>query len=249
MLLSGPKYPARNCIRRESVTQYAEYDENRNFRGKLAAPFLSAEPCGYNPATIPSVLIVGKATRGDWDERYEARGSRCERRKETEDFIEKEIKRGKGMWAFFRFAARCADIAAQFSPVPENVKPYQNLVWSNLAKIGTVSGNPNGKYCRFQEEMAVQTLREEISFYRPELVVLTTGEYQEQAMYNATAPKEKWRTENEKMCYWWRPASNGLPALLWTYHPQGKSRKILDAWAAQAKKLIESSRTPKYRDK
>jgi hypothetical protein len=59
----------------------------------------------------------------------------------------------------------------------QDVNGLENLVWSNLCKIGQIRGNPSDKLVDEQFDLAVETLRLEIQTYGPKIVLFVTDEY------------------------------------------------------------------------
>lgn len=214
---------------------YSRLRKNKDLdHHRFAFPFFSVKPVGYNPENFHSVLYVGRATAGGWEQRW---ATKAGRRRETEDFMANTVVPGRGGSAFWRFAKTLTEIAASTGGVQP--LPYQNFIWSNLAKIGTLSGNPDGKYFEVQRDLALRTLQAEISVYRAALIVFVTGGYQRNLVYETTLSETEWRKDDEESGYWWHPATQRLPALLWTDHPQGKPLGKLTVWADKARKLLE----------
>jgi hypothetical protein len=38
--------------------------------------------------------------------------------------------------------------------------------------------------------------------------------------------------------FWWREATDELPAILWTYHPERKAKSLVEIWLQQASRLV-----------
>jgi hypothetical protein len=204
---------------------------------KLAAPFLSINPEPRDRFESPTIFYVGKATNRGWDDTQDPFGVADERRNETSAFLNGFVEQGTGGSAYWAFAKLLLDATANSN---EN-GGWKRLIWSNIAKIGTIRGNPRGRYFDIQRELAIETMRAEIDAYRPSLVVFTTGDDYAEAVMAATVSIEHWQRDCEEDGYWWYGGSAELPALLWTYHPQGKSSQLLAKWVLRAKSLLDRS--------
>lgn len=202
---------------------------------RLTGPFLSVPPIGYDPRRTPSVLYIGKANAG-WPHH-----STVERlRGKTMKFLEERVKRGEYRSAFWKLAL---DVSRQLArSANPQVAPLQNLVWTNMCKIGVFPGNPGADAYRMQRDLAIETLTAEIAAYRPQLVFWVTGNYGLDIITDVVAdPKDRsWKKEKklEEKGLYWREPTDSLPAMLWTDHPQGKPRPVVEVWIEQACKLI-----------
>jgi hypothetical protein len=206
----------------------------------VAAPFLSA---ASQARCNNRILLVGKATAGNW---FQAEYRRALRRSPDEAVWERlERNRGfvrqkgnsKSFWNLFcRLAALNPDHG------------LDSVVWSNVAKIGRLKGNPSGRLLLAQEGLAVHTLRAEMREYKPALAMFVVGSDRvlsrviEQAV--EISPNEWSRSEEVDRAskitdVWWKA---GRPALLWTRHPQGASRGEVEYWAARVQELISPQR-------
>ena len=193
---------------------------------KLAAPFLSVMPDGYDPAKHRGILLVGKATGGEWyRSSFEEHRSVAERQKTTQYFIKDAANGGSDHRAFWRFARALDEMNSGSS-----TERFKNLIWSNVAKVGVLSGNPSGQYLNLQADLAVETLKAEIDTYKPTLVVFTVENYAydllEQVLenYGAGDQDERWVKQSDIS---WRPRDKNAPAFMCTNHPQGKSKQTL----------------------
>jgi hypothetical protein len=207
-------------------------------RGRIAAPFLSVAPADYDPIAVPSVLCVGKATAGEWGRRRFLHSPTVEERRQcTTDFLNDLVKTGEYTSSFWRFARSLSERLAVATGCP--IQPLQNLVWSNICKIGVLHGNPTGKILRAQSELAVASLRLEIEVYRPKLVVFVTGDFGEQLIDAVVGDRQQdtWQKERGNELFWWRKRVGNMPALLWTYHPERKPRSTVETWIQQALQL------------
>jgi hypothetical protein len=208
-------------------------------RGRIAAPFLSVPPADYDPIAVPSILYVGKATAGNWWRRSFLRSPTVKERHQcTADFLEDWVKTGKYSTAFWRFALALSKRLAVATH--STIQPLQNLVWTNICKIGVLRGNPTGKILRMQSEQAVAGLRTEIKMYRPRLVVFVTGDYAAQLVDAVVGDCEQktWHKERGADLFWWREATGNMPAILWACHPERKPVSILEGWLEQATRLV-----------
>jgi hypothetical protein len=131
-----------------------------------------------------------------------------------------------------------SEVASRHATV--SVEPLQNLVWSNIAKIGTVTGNPEGQYLAAQRQLAVETLKLEIATYRPALLLFVSGVYSTDIVHEVTAPLVggQWHRQREQEGFWWRDATPDLPAVLWTYHPERKPLDTTNAWLEKADEML-----------
>jgi hypothetical protein len=202
---------------------------------RIAAPFLSVPPAKYDPASAPSVLYVGQATAGEWyrDEFCES-PTVDERRTRTTRFLEECVKTGCYRTAFWRFAL---NLSARFAEIASGaIEPLQNIVWTNISKIGVCSGNPRGACLKSQRELSIRTLRFEIKEYRPALIVFVTGNYGKDVVGEIISdPDEtRWMWECKNDWFWWRPSMDELPPVLWTGHPRSKSREEIQRWLEKA---------------
>ena len=204
-------------------------------RGPIARLFLSVRPHGYNPSALPSVLYIGKATNGSWNPTCDQRSVTVENTREyTRHFLDREAKTYTS--AFWRFARELSErmVAATGG---ENIRPFQNLVWTNLCKIGVAHGTPSGTIRLAQRGLAVETLRLEIEAYDPKLIVLVTGDFEDELIAEL-ARDPSWKSwHKSRQQGWWREATGKMPAILWIGHPQGKSRDLRKIWLRQAERL------------
>ncbi len=203
---------------------------------RLAAPFLSVAPSAYMPGRRQGILYIGKATGGAWYRPdFEKNRSLNERREKTARFLQ-EVESGEYKSAFWSLART---LGALTSPVAG--KPFDNIIWSNIAKIGVTSGNPPPRYLNLQADLARETLISEISFYRPALIVFVSGDYAECIVravlkhFDADQNDLSWNKDYSDL--WWRPACNMFPSVVCASHPQGKTRDTLKRWVRIAREL------------
>jgi hypothetical protein len=207
---------------------------------RLAAPFLSVPPPEYDPVAVPSVLYFGKATGGDWySENFRLSPTVDDRHNCTINMLEEEVKTGRYHSAFWHFAL---ELSRKIAPEGRHVQPLQNLVWTNICKIGVVMGNPTGRLFAAQRDLARETLKWEIHRYRPSLVFFVTGDYHHDFLLETVADSQgsPWQESREGEAYSWRKRVGRMPAMLRTCHPQFKPRRLLDLWIEKPGSLLSS---------
>ena len=214
------------------------------FKNQIAAPFLSV------PATEGrSILYVGKATAKDWYRNDTAFGPPCpsdgeavntrikERRECTKEFVQKEApKYNSGFW---QFARELNTEAAKKWKLPPRT-PLQHIAWTNICKIGALKGNPSGLLFRMQRDLAVETLRQEIKIYKPQLVLFVTWDYGwdlVKAVFGDSTDKAWDQTGNEDLV-WRRAVADELPPALLTGHPERKRQELRRKWLNQISELL-----------
>jgi hypothetical protein len=187
---------------------------------RLAAPFISIREQGFIRSNHRTILLVGKATAGPWcKEEFLSNSDRPltermqERRGATRCHLEKMHKYPSS--AFWRFWTELH----QFS---------SSVIWTNLAKIGVVSGNPVGDCLEMQSQLAIETLHAEIEEYRPRLIVIT-GEYATNEILYQIWPKNDWEGARHPEYCWIRKTSSG-PSVLWVDHPERKRKERIRLW-------------------
>jgi hypothetical protein len=219
----------------------AKYDElcaNPAINAKeLAAPFLSVLPPKYDPLT-PLVLYVGQATYGEWfREDFLMTRTVQERRNCTTKFLQDDACTYPS--AFWRFGV---DLSKRLA-ANADIQPLQNLVWTNISKIGRPSGNPRAELRRVQRELATETLSLEIVRYRPKLIVFATANYEDVVIDGAIGDPHRtsWHQERNADSIWWRAAKGAMPVMLWVYHPERKQLPLLEMWLQQACELFSAN--------
>ena len=209
---------------------------------QLAAPFLSCSSLAYTSGTQGTVMLVGKATLGmntlgsnPVQETYSIDAIKSRR----EAVIEEVILKGEHS-PFMRFAESLSNVI--LTETGKNFETFENLIWTNIAKIGVILENPSGKYFSAQMELAVETLAAEIDYYKPSLVVTSTAWFGYGPLRRAIP--EMWDDhpnhsdrKDEKQDWWVYPAKGERPAFLWTKHPQAKATATLDIWLEEAQRL------------
>jgi len=205
---------------------------------RLAAPFLSVEPDGYDPVRSQTILYIGKATGKKWYRDEFLRDQNvADQRERTAQFLRECVVPEAYNSSFWRFAWRLNNL------LPEGKeRPFQNIVWTNIAKIGVVKGNPSRSYLARQAELAQQTLIAEIRSYRPSLIVFVSGDYGAcivRAVFEsfcASQDDATWQKPTDDI--WWRPADTNLPAVMCANHPERKPGRLLQDWVNCAKRLL-----------
>jgi len=216
------------------VKLFEDLYDSLKLRGRLAAPFLSVSPVGYDPSARPSVLLVGQVTKGKWYKNaYLKQKSATERRTRTRTYLEKESPKNRG--AFWTFAR---ELSKELTEENESSNGLQNLVWTNLCKLGDMK---NDQLCPQifapQRDLAIETLRLEIETYRPKLVVFVTGDWADCWVIAVVGDPERAPWHKAQTC-WWRESTTKEPAMLWTRrHPRGATLAMRKAWLRKAKLL------------
>jgi hypothetical protein len=209
---------------------YEDLYEDPRLRRRLAAPFLSLPPAGHDPASF-SILLVGRATRGPWCGTRNPSGTVASRIEATRRFL--QMNYSSPFWRFAReLSSRIANVRRE-----EPREHWENLVWTNVCKLGEIRDNPSGEVFDRQRDLAVKTLRLETETYRPNLIKFATGDWADAWVAEVVGEPttSPWR---EADTLWWLESTTKQPAVLWTkYHPQGTSRRVREAWLRKAKLL------------
>ena len=111
----------------------------------------------------------------------------------------------------------------------QKIKPLENLVWTNICKIRCLRRNPSGEIFRAQRSLALETLRLEIDLYRPSLIYFASGCFASEIVDEAvgtTGDTPSSEERKEKHLIWWRESTGAMPGIVWSRHPQGKSREL-----------------------
>jgi hypothetical protein len=219
------------------IEKFRRMDCDPRFAGNLNGPHITFKPDGYD-LERKTVLYVGKAlgkrTRNGDLPSAEACQNEFRR-------ILRAVVSGEYGSAFWNFALELSQrLAGQEGP------RLENLVWSNICKIGVRKGNPGKEIFEEQKCLAIETLRAEIKYYKPSLVMWVTGNYGgevvrqvvEDANVVEDPNKEHWEKSPEDKGVYFRRRMHSLPAMLWTYHPQGQHRQDTDLWIREACKLL-----------
>lgn len=225
------------------IDLYRALRKDPEIGGRFTPPFVSVAPPGYNPSTVPTLLYVGKAERASnepnvspYRDGFDENPTLEYCRKGTRDFLD-EIRAGTYKSAFWRFARQLGQAAAG----QEKVDDLQNVVWTNICKLTDLHrGNPSGKLLAVQTELAIETLQEEIRAYDPHFVIFLSDEYADIIrQIVGDMDDTSWQREDVFSNWlWWRRPINGLPAILWTRHPERARREYLDACVEILKRLV-----------
>jgi hypothetical protein len=215
------------------MEKFRGMDRDPKFAGNLNGPHITFKPDGYD-LERKTVLYVGKALgkrtrKGDLPSVETLQN-------EFRRFLEDVVSGEQGS-VFWNFALKLSErLATQEGP------RLQNLVWSNICKIGVCKGNPGKEIFEEQKCLAIETLRAEIEYYKPSLVMWVTGDYRCEVVGQVVDDlnEKHWdKTLNAKWWFYQRKPMNSLPAMLWTYHPQGKKREMTAAWIDHACNLLQ----------
>ncbi len=122
-----------------------------------------------------------------------------------------------------------------------------NIAWSNLRRIGSISGNPNHDLSPEEHQLYVTLLKEEIRDLRPSVVVFVTSQYGENILNNVLVQGAKWKkSENDRPLkipdVWWLEPHNVQPAFVWMRHPQGAKKAVLEYASDRIAKLSRYAR-------
>lgn len=205
-----------------------------------AAPFFSIGSYPPDREADQTILLVGKATHGNWymsffaEAKDKPTADRIEERKDsTIDFLQFHSGKSRSFfWALYRGLLE---------------QTGANTVWTNLAKIGVCrpqgeneSINPWRKCLTAQADLAQQTLIAEMNEYKPDLVLLVTGNYALKEVVNPVfCPDGTWETifvSGYKL--WHIPKRGGRPAVLRTGHPGFKPKEERAVWVEAARRLL-----------
>jgi hypothetical protein len=220
---------------------------NHNY---FAAPFISCELDGYHTTRGSKILYVGQATAGDWFlEQYLE-----EKNLETNQGFEKSLqerllctkrffKGGGRNSQFWRFAKKLSGSGSQNGAAL--IEPLENLVWSNLVKIGVKNGNPKGLYYIKQKDIAVQTLRLEIQYYKPDLIYIAHGRYGGEIVDSVFDYKPGLWNEENWNGFWFRERSKEFPPIIRSDHPGIRLKGIKttekhEKWLKKVHELLHS---------
>lgn len=203
----------------------------------VAGLFLSDFSNNHDVGAKNRVLLVGKATGGDWF-KNEYSCTVEDRKKCTREFLENYIETGEYSSAFWNFARRLSELASDNDDAPSPL--LKNLIWTNLTKIGVQNGNPNGKYFKLQLEIARTTMLAEILFYKPKVVVVAHSDYAIDLVHSIFGLENSldWNKEDDKKI-WWKRQKNGMPNIMLIDHPQYKRKEIIDYWLSVSERLLQ----------
>ena len=205
----------------------------------LAAPFFSSAHINYSMQQRV-LLFVGKATDQDYflpnfenDLLVSNDAAVIGRLEQNRKLVEKD-RPSTAFWKLF----------VELSVAAGNCENLENIVWTNICKIGLRSGPPTDALLQVQKELAIRTLRIEIEEYRPSLVVFVSGKYASEVVISlGKVPEEEWKKSNmpgaDSGTWWLRSPTRDSPSFLWTMHPQFKSTLEKQAWVQRALWLMK----------
>ena len=223
------------------------FDELRHtaeIKDQIAAPFLSIPP-----TEARSVLYVGKATAQDWYRDDTAFGCPCngdsnalrarlqERHEVTREFIANVAPTyNSGFW---QFARELNAVAARRWKVPLS-NCLQHITWTNICKVGALTGNPSGSLFNKQRDLAIETLRQEIESYKPQLIYFATWNYAWVLVKEVFGDlsDERWDQSGNGERIWLRQRTDGIPPVILTGHPERKTREIRVKWLNKVSELL-----------
>jgi hypothetical protein len=212
------------------MEKFRRMNRDPKFAGNLNGPHITFKPDGYD-LERKTVLYVGKALGNRTRNGDLPSPEACQN--EFRRFLE-DVVSGEYGSAFWNFALELSQrLAAQEGP------RLRNLVWSNICKIGVQKGNPGKEIFEEQKCLAIETLRAEIKYYKPSVVMWVTGNYRAEVVGQVVEDpnEEHWEKSPEDEGVFFRGRMHSLPAMLWTYHPQGPDRNH-DLWIREACKLL-----------
>lgn len=200
-----------------------------------AAPFFSACSRAKSKSRI---LLVGKATDGFWYGKEYQRSFM----KSKEEAIHDRLLRnrnfaeiGGNRRPFWQVFDRLASVNQELD--------RGSVIWSNIAKIGSLVGNPSGLLLSAQADLAERTLRAEIEEYDPKVIIFVTGSNDSMdriIVRTLGVPIELWiRSEKHDRSaktpgVWW---TGKKPIALWTRHPQGARAHEIAYWVKKLQEL------------
>ena len=129
--------------------------------------------CGdkYAQAKV-KFMVCGKATAGslertpnDWKTQAVWEGSK---------FIDHLTGPGRYSSAFWRFVF---DLGGKLTGRSSRDDIFDRIAWTNVAKIGTVEGNPSESHLNAFRQDFVKALHEELDRWNPDVVVFVTNWY------------------------------------------------------------------------
>ncbi|MGH9700430.1 MAG: hypothetical protein ACRD52_13370 [Candidatus Acidiferrales bacterium] len=218
---------------------YDVLKRDSEFKDKIAAPFFSVPAAGSR-----SILYVGQATAKDGcgdetgieDGMEERIKERC---KCTKEFMKGIAQTPQYNSAFWRFARDVNRIAAT-KWKSQSTDLLLHIIWTNISKIGKKKGNPTGQLKQMQRKLAVETLREEISIYKPEIIIFVTANYEWDAVKEVFGDSndDSWDQKQNEEYIWFRQATDKLPAVLSLGHPQWKPKEMCDEWLNKVSEIL-----------
>jgi hypothetical protein len=227
-----------DLLQQKWVEKFAEM--KKRLPDQLVTPWLTVEPDGYGSEQIPLVLYVGKASGPNQAEQKNLNAEQL--RQVRREFLKSVVSNEFRGFAFCDFALQLSD-ALKHHTGHDGIAPLQNLVWSNICKIGVCGKKPpNATIYGFQRDLAVQTLQAEIEFFKPKLVYWATHKYHLDAIRETVGDEIDdditWANDPSDDRIYTRGPKDGLPAMIRGPHPERKSNKELASWIELACSLI-----------
>jgi hypothetical protein len=205
-----------------------------SFDISIAAPFFSSAHVNY-PVQQRGVLFVGKAT----DRNYFLSDFENDLSVSDEAAIEGRIGCNRKLVENDQPSTAFWNLFAALSVAADNGEEFENMIWTNICKIGPLSGPPTDLLLNRQKELAIKTLQIEIEEYSPSLVVFVSGKYASDVVIAVTKKAEsEWVKSDtpgfDSGVWWLKSLSPNIPSFLWTMHPQFKSNSEKQTWVRRA---------------
>ena len=200
---------------------HAELSSQPKYSGKLAGLFKGHIPETY-ALKKQRILYIGKATEGKFGiENASSMYFNCN---------------GAAFWALARRFSTAAD---------PSCNALENVAWSNLCKIGTISDCPVNQLADAQHQLAVESLQEEITRVQPTLIVCVAEGYQDHFFYEALQVVQGkddgfLSADVDGVPYYYRGRRDSWPPILWMKHPQLRKRSYVDAVVAMGSDLMKA---------
>lgn len=203
-------------------------------KAEITAPFFSSAASDHPD---DCVLLVGKATARDyWGDDYRKSLRKSEKEAMRDRLMRnREIVSSGYSGSFWRLFNQVAELRPDMG--------RDGVIWSNVAKIGTKTGNPTGLLLSAQGDLARRTLVEEVREYKPLLVIFVNGNYAEQIVLDAFGwfkKDDRWKDCDAEGNVSWCSGSQEFPKVqfLWVRHPQGKTAEHISFCCQKAWELI-----------
>ncbi|HRE61765.1 MAG TPA: hypothetical protein PL096_11710 [Micropepsaceae bacterium] len=202
----------------------------RDIQNQAAWPFVAVAGPSYSDIqNAPRLMFLGKAThQGYGSEEGTGRPSFEGQEEKAREILKAGL--GSAWWGFIDEIVT-AVFAGEGSLAKEVAKNPRNfIVWNNLMKVGTKSGNPEGTHAKWQAELAKECLKTELKYFDPTHVIIPTSHYQTSLIGEIFGPDVDWAQWTEI------PRPHLLVRefcgrhLIWCMHPQGKSSCLLEMW-------------------
>nr|WP_295738484.1 hypothetical protein [uncultured Acidocella sp.] len=216
-------------------------ENSDNTKVAISAPFFSTPYGSYRPGQNGTVLLIGKATSGtntrqnrEVEDLYSVEDIKLR----TQEVMAEQIgKPGRGdSSAFLRFALKLSYV------YNESSLPFENLIWSNVDKIGLQKGNPRATNSGIPDALIAETIASEIKAYQPRLVFFATGWHRyglvRKIILGLTGEDIK-TGENER--FWLSQKAAIAPDFIWTMHPQKKNLETTNRWLNIARDALRQS--------